>query len=92
MATDTVFPSRRKRRSARLAETREQIFQLTGNWPDNKVKSPTPLCTLCKGLTIALYSLHSTEPRQKEQARKCENCDIIFPLIKKTVVIETYDY
>ena len=90
MGNNTVSPDRRKRRQARIAETKEQIFELTGEWPESD--NPIPRCTLCKGITIALYSHHSGKVREKEQARKCENCDIIFPLIKKTVVVETYDY
>jgi hypothetical protein len=63
---------------------------MTGQWSGN----PQPRCSLCHGVTVALYRNYppGEKPRQKEAARKCESCDIIFPLIKKTVVIETYDY
>ena len=90
MTNNTVLPSKRRRKKARLITDREAIFEITGQWHPN----PLPRCDLCKGVTVALTRNYGPghTPRQREVARMCESCEIIFPKQTKTVVIETYDY
>lgn len=87
---NTVLPSKRKRKKARLITDREKIFEITGQWHPN----PLPRCDLCNGVTVALTRNYGPghKPRQREVARMCETCQIIFPKQTKMVVIETYDY